>query len=102
MLRVAQENPKLSAYAYIFGHFDWSATPLVPPGTRVLTYDKLAQRPVWAPHGEEGWIVEASKEHYIYIKVYFPATRAEKDVGTVIFCPKTVTFLKIKLEDFLR
>ena len=39
-LRAARENPILSEYAYIFGQFDWNATPLVPLGTRVLAYDK--------------------------------------------------------------
>ena len=40
LLRVARAKPKLSVYAYIFGHFDWNTTPLVPPGIRVLAHNK--------------------------------------------------------------
>ena len=54
LLRASRANPKLSAYAYLFGQFDWNATPLVPPVTKILVHAKLLQRPTWAPHGEEG------------------------------------------------
>ena len=31
LLRAARANPKLSAWAYLFGQFDYNKTPLVPP-----------------------------------------------------------------------
>ena len=31
MLRASRINPKLSAYSYLFGEFDFNATPLAPP-----------------------------------------------------------------------
>ena len=33
LLHASRVNPKLSAYAYIFGEFNYNATPLAPPGT---------------------------------------------------------------------
>ena len=51
-LRAARENPKLSAYTYIFGQFDQNVTPLVSSGTIVLSHDKSVQRSTWVPHGE--------------------------------------------------
>ena len=44
LLRSSRSNPKLSAYAYLFGNFDYNATPLAPPGTSTNT------RGTWAAH----------------------------------------------------
>ena len=38
LLRTARTNPNLSAYAYIYGNFDFSATPLAPPGTKLVAH----------------------------------------------------------------
>ena len=53
MLRAARANPKLSAYAYLFGEFDFNATSLAPPGTQVDTHSKPSVRGTWAPNGED-------------------------------------------------
>jgi hypothetical protein len=34
LLRNARANPKLSAYAYLFGNFNFNRTPMAPPGTK--------------------------------------------------------------------
>ena len=57
MLRASRANPKLSAYSYIFGEFDFNATPLAPPGTRVVAHSKPAVRGTWAPNGEDAWYI---------------------------------------------
>ena len=33
LMRNSRLNPKLSAYAQLFGNFDFNATPIAPPGT---------------------------------------------------------------------
>ena len=71
LLRSARANPNLSAYAYLFGQFDYNATPLVPPGTKVLAHDKPSKRATWGPNGEEGWTIGPSPEHYRCIKCFF-------------------------------
>eukprot|EP00957_Ditylum_brightwellii_P183858 14004641-Ditylum_brightwellii.AAC.1 len=43
LLRTCQINPKLLAYKYLHGTFDYNATPLVPPGTKVLIHKKVDQ-----------------------------------------------------------
>ena len=45
LLHTSKVNPKLSAYAFIFGQFDYNKTPLVPPGTKVVAHNKPSQRP---------------------------------------------------------
>jgi hypothetical protein len=51
LLRQSRLHPHLSAYASLFGQFDFNKTPLAPPGTRVIVHGKPRQRGSWAPHG---------------------------------------------------
>ena len=44
LLRGSRINPSLSAWAQVYGAFDYNRTPLAPPGTRVLVHDKPATR----------------------------------------------------------
>jgi hypothetical protein len=47
-------NPQLSAQAHMHGAFDFNRTPLAPPGTKVLIYEKPDIQQTWAPHAVEG------------------------------------------------
>ena len=38
LLRNARINPKLSAYAYVFGNYDFNKYPLAPPGTHAVVH----------------------------------------------------------------
>jgi hypothetical protein len=102
LLRSSRVNPKLSAYAYLHGNFDFNKTPLAPPGTRVVVYLKPDKQPSWAFHAEEGWYVGPSTEHYQCIKCYMPATSRERDVDTVEFFPKKIPFPEISTEEYLK
>ena len=42
LLRPSRLNPKLSAYAYLNGDFNYMATPLAPPGIKVEIHQKPA------------------------------------------------------------
>ena len=46
LLRTARVNPKLSAHSYLFGEFNINATPLAPPGTKVLVHNKATNRQI--------------------------------------------------------
>lgn len=41
ILQSARSNLKLSAHAYMFGEFDFAATPLAPPGTNIAAHINL-------------------------------------------------------------
>jgi hypothetical protein len=64
LLRQSRLNPQLSAHAQLNGLFDYNATPLAPPGTRVIIHEKPDKRGSWAPHGQNGWYVGLTMEHY--------------------------------------
>ena len=94
LLHSARANPRLSAYAYLHGQFDYNKTPLVPMGTKIVSHLKPDARSTWAPSGEEGWTVGYSPEHYRHIKAFFPVTCSERNVDTVSFFPQEFFFLR--------
>ena len=69
LLRASRTNNKLSAYAYLFGNLNFNTTPMAQPGTKVVAHLKPEQRKSWDPHGNNGWYVGPSLEHYRCVKV---------------------------------
>ena len=92
LLRNSRVNSKLSSYAYLFGNFDFNATPLAPPGTRIILHLKPEKRPSWGFHGEDGWYIGPSLKHYRCVKCFIPQTGREKDADTVEFFPHSIPF----------
>ena len=101
LLRTARTNPKLSAYAYIYGNFDFTVTPLAPPGTKIVAYIDPSDRGTWELNGEVGWYVGPAMDHYRCITAYFPRTRTTRICDTVTFFPHEVTFPRVTLKDHL-
>jgi hypothetical protein len=83
LLRSSRVNPKLLAYAYLNGNFDFNKTPLTPLGTKVVVHLKPDKQPSWSYHAEEGWYIGPSMEHYRCMKCYIPSTCHERHVDTV-------------------
>ena len=70
LLESARTNPKLSAYSYIFGGFNFSATSMVPPGTKVVAHIKPHNQGTWELNGEVGWYMKPS----MLVKEQVPAS----------------------------
>ena len=87
LLRASRINPKLSAYAQLHGAFDYNATPLVPPGTKIIVHEKPAIRGSWAPRGLNGWYIGAAMEHYRCHEVFINKTAHTRIGDTVEFFP---------------
>ena len=102
LLRSSRLNPNLSAYAQVFGMFDFNATPLAPPGTKVVSHNKPATRASWDMHGSEGWYVGPALRHYRCVTCFMPETRREIVSDTVTFIPQKIVFPKVTTDDFLR
>jgi hypothetical protein len=102
LMRNSRVNTKLSAYAYLFGNFDFNTTPLAPPGTRILLHLKPDQQPSWGFHGEDGWYIGPSMEHYRCVKCYMPATAKEKNADTVEFFPHKIAIPVLTTDSCLR
>ena len=102
LLRNSNTNPKLSAYAHLFGPFNFNKTPMAPPGSKVVVHLKQGQRDSWGPNGEVGFYVGPSMEHYRCMKVYIPKTRTVRVVDTLTFIPHCIPFPQLRLDDYLR
>ena len=101
LLRNARTNPKLSAYVYIYGQFNFAATPLAPPGTKIVAHIDPTDRGTWELNGEVGWYVGPAMDHYRCITAYFPRTRTTRVCDTVTFFPHDVAFPRVTLKDQL-
>jgi hypothetical protein len=87
LLRQSRLNPRLSAEAQLNGTFDFNATPLAPPGTRVIMHEKSTVRRTFAPHGTGGWYLGPAREHYQCYRLYNSKTGHERINDTVEFFP---------------
>ena len=58
LLRQSHMNPKLYGYAQLHGEFNYDATPLAPPGTRVIIHENPTLRGTWLYHGVKGWYID--------------------------------------------
>ena len=55
LLRKIKLHPKISAYAHIYGAFDFNRIPLDPPGCVALAYDSPEKRATWNTKGTDGF-----------------------------------------------
>ena len=85
ILQNSRINSKLSAYAQLNGIFDFNATLLAPPGTRVLVHKKPGNQKSWKTRGKDGWYIGPAMEHYRCYRIYIPETHSECIADTVEF-----------------
>ena len=99
LLLPSRINPRLSAKAQLNGPFNFNATPLAPPGTKVLIHETPDQQRSWAPHGVYDWYIGPELEHYRCYQVYVPTMRAECVAKTVQFFPNNCPVPKLSSAD---
>ena len=99
LLRNSCINPKLSAYAYIHGNYDFNRNPLAPPGVKVATHQKSTQRPSWGFHAKMGFYVGPAMEHYRCFQCYIPTTGTIRITDTVKFYPHDEPFPEVGVKD---
>ena len=90
-MRNSRINPKLSAYAQLFGQFDYNATPLAPPGCKCIIHDKPTARKSWAVHGTKAYYTAPAMRHYRCYEVHVQRTLAKRIADTVTFLPHNLT-----------
>jgi hypothetical protein len=87
LLRPSRINPQLSAYAQVFGAFDYNKTPLPPPGMRVLAHVLPSDRTSFGPHAIAGYAIGPAMEHYRCFKIFIPTTGRIRIADTVKWFP---------------
>ncbi len=102
LLRSSRINPHLSAYAQLHGNFDYNATPLAPPGMKVLVHERPLERgSSWSPHNTEGWYIGPALDHYRQHRVWIPSTGAERIADTVTWLPHHIHMPTSSAEDII-
>ena len=87
LLRPARLNPRLSAYAYLNGAFNYMSTPLAPPGIRVEIHEKPSHRPSFGYHSTSAFYIGPALSHYRCYTVYVPTTAHQRIADTIAFFP---------------
>ena len=85
----------------MFGNFDFNATPLTPPGTKIVLHKKPDKRSSFAFHGLDICYIGPSLEHYICVKCYIPSMNGIRDADTVQFFPKNILMPATTTIDYL-
>jgi hypothetical protein len=99
LLQTSRINPQLSAYAQLFGNFDYNRMPLAPPGTKVVAHKKANKCSSWAPHGATGWYIGPALEQYCCHTIFISKTNAKRICDTVKFFPHNFTMPKLSSSD---
>ena len=102
LLWASRSNPALSAWAYLFGQFDYNKTPLAPPGIKAIAQVKVGRRASWGQSGRSGWYIGPTLEHYRCVKIFHPKNSVVQDHDTVTFVPHVIPVPELDLKDFLR
>jgi hypothetical protein len=63
MLHPCRQNSLLSAFEAMEGSYIFDATPIAPPGTKVLVHLKLTRHRSWNFHASNRWYVGPSLNH---------------------------------------
>ena len=87
LLRGSKINPRISAYTQVKGAFNWNATPLMPPGCKVIVHDRHMERNAWDNHGTPGFYINITPQHYRNHQCYMPTTIKTRISNTVEFLP---------------
>ena len=76
LLRQSNMTPSVSAYAHLFGPFDYNRSPLKPMGCHVQIHNKPSNRASWDMHSNDGFYLESSMDHYRADKCFDRKTKS--------------------------
>ena len=91
LLRQSNAIPTISAYAHLYGNFDFNKMPLAPMGCKVQVHEPTHTRGTWDYHAVDGWYLHTSDEHYRTHNCHIKSTRGERLSDTVNFLHKNIT-----------
>ena len=94
-------TPNVSAYAHLFGPFDYNRSPLKPLGCHVQIHNKPSKRMSWDMHSNDGFYLESSLDHYRADKCFDKVTKAVRISDTVAFQDDRITKPRLTHADLL-
>ena len=91
LLRQSNTTPTVSAYAAMFGPFNYNIMPLGPMGCSVLIHENSDTRTSWINHAVYVSYLYMSPEHYRAHVCRVKNTNAKQVSDTVVFQGKKIT-----------
>ena len=91
LLRQSSLQPSISAWEHFNGPFNFDATPLGPPGCKIIAHAKGSTRLSWDYRGHMGFYVGPALEHYRCHKIIKTSTSAVIISDTVVFQHPTLS-----------
>ena len=99
LLRPCRYNPTVSAWEGLNGYFKFDATPMGPPGSRIIIHAKPELRKSWDYRGQDGYFVGPALNHYRCYTVLKKDSQAVIISDTVRFRHHTLTIPDLSAED---
>ena len=99
LLRQATLNPRISAWEYFNGAFDYAATPLVPIGCKIFIHTTSNNRKSWYQIGREELSVGPALHHYRCIQAIDRKIKALLITDTAEYLHEYLTQTTITSED---
>ena len=88
-LRQSNATPTVSAYAHMYGNFDYNITSLAPMGCLCHVHIKIDNCNAWDFHTLKGYYLFTSGNHYCTHNMFMKNTKAEQLSDTVTFLHRT-------------
>ena len=95
-------NPSLFTHAAITRNFDFNATPIAPPRTKVLVYESSSTRPSFSTHAVNWWYIRPSLHYYCCYHWYIQSTASTRHADKVELLPNQFDFSRITNSTYLR
>ena len=102
LLHNSKFNPALSAYAYLYGPYDFNKYPMALPVTLMIFHKKTDDRISWVHCGTPGCYIGTALIHYRCMQCYMPSNCIVRITDTLQYIPKAFYFPKTTTEDYLQ
>ena len=99
LLRQATLNPRMSAWEYFNGAFDYAATPLGPIGCKIIIHNTSYNRKSWDQRGLKVFSVGPALHHYLCIQSIDSKTKALLITDTAYYLHEYITQPSVTAEN---
>ncbi len=99
LLRQSRLHPHISAWEHFNGPFNFDATPLGPPGCKIIGHARGSTRLSWDYRGHCGFYVGPALDHYRCHKILKTSTSAVIISDTVVFQHPTLSVPTLSTTD---
>ena len=102
LLQQSRINPHRSAYAELFGQYNFNARPLAPIGTEAIIFQpRTNQTTSYSDLGKNGWYIGPCLDKFRNYRIYITATKGTQESNRVNFFPTKSRIFKTDSIDHL-